>query len=503
MIFSIIHLQSTYVYVLNLLVFTISLLSKTTCVLQDIAIKALKVGTMPPQSGLSRIDPFRLFPPEIVGLINHLLDPPDTERLRRVCRSWKALSQFSNGYGTMARYCPAVYTSMLADGSLPTADTANACFRRWLCYERSIAAGFAHRVFRFCEVTMFEIRNHILVSGNSSGRLLVRKLHSGSADFSQQSYQLSLKKILRPFIAVEFSLMGVLATGDGDLIIHTETKLKSQVARITSTGKVVWFVEQEYSGAVIGANSVYHFHCGPGLGRVCALETMDLTTGVQKSYSRVAWPSRAPKSFGSFKLVLSADEAFLAVKLKNQLLCIFKTSTGQLAHVEEPEPLGYTAYDDCWMSSEPDSPDFLEACWEQGRVSIIYLYTHQVSTGIFHRTRMMSFAEDSSAPRGRVDIRRGLVFEEQSDEHGVSSFLVRPLEALDPDGTGNKKASCPKNLTMAAGKSRERKPVELPRRRYEEDYEQDSNSFGFYDGYLVFHHIVTGRLMVADFRPPW
>lgn len=405
-----------------------------------------KVGTMPTQGELSRIDPFRSFPPEIVGLINHLLDPPDTERLRRVCRSWKALSQFFNGYGTMARYCPAVYTSMLADGSLPTADTANVCFRRWLCYERSIAAGFAHRVFRFCEVTMFEIRNHTLVSGNSSGRLLVRKLHSGSADLSQQSYQLSLKKILRPFIAVEFSLLGVLATGDGDLIIHTESKVTSHVARITSTGKVVWVVEQQYSGAVIGANSVYQLHYGPRVGRGCALGTLDLTTGVQKSYSRVAWPSRAPKSFGTFKLILSADEAFLAVKVKTQLLCIVKTSTGQLAHIEEPVSLGYTAYDDCWMSPEPGSSDFLEACWEQGRVSIIYLYTYQVLTGTFHRTRMMSFAEDSSAPRGGIDIRRRLIFEEHSDEHGVSSFLVRPLEAFSSDGTGNKTASCPRTL---------------------------------------------------------
>ena len=350
---------------------------------------------------------------------------------------------------------------------------------------------------------MFEIRNNILVSGNSYGRLLVRKLHSGSADFSQQSYQLSLKKILRPFIAVEFSLMGVSATGDGDLVIHTESKVKSHFARITGTGKVVWFFEREYSGAVIGANSVYQFHCGPSLGRVCVLETLDLTTGVQKSYSRVAWPSRAPKSFGAFKLILSADEAFLAVKVKNQLLCIFKTSTGQLVHIEEPETLGYTAYDDCWMSPEPDSSNFLEACWEQGRISIIYLYTHQVSTGTFHRTKMMNFAEDSSAPRGGIDLRRRLIFEEQSDEHGVTSFVVRPLEAFNLDGTGNKTASCPKTLTMAAGNSRERKPITLPRRKYEVDYEQDSNSFGIYDGYLVFHHIVTGRLMVADFRPPW
>lgn len=462
-------------------------------------LKHSKVGTMPHQSGSSRIDPFRLFSPEIVGLINHLLDPPDTERLRRVCRSWKVLSQFLNGHGTIARYCPAVYTSMLADGSLPTADTANACFRRWLCYEESIAAGLAHSVFRSCQVTMFDICNHMLVAGNVTGRLLVRKLQQGSNNTRQQSHQLSLRKILRPFIAVDFWLLEVFATVDGDLITHTDTGAKSYVARITSTGKVVWHVEQKFSGVAVGAKLVYQLHWND----FCALETLDLANGVQKKFSTNALPPRAPKSFGVFKLILSADEAFLAVKVKNQLLFIFKTSTGQLAHIEEPVSLGYTAYDECWVSSEPDSSGFVEACWEQGRISIIYLYTHQLSTGIFHRTKMMSFPEDNSAPRGGIDIGRRLIFEEQPDKHGVSSFLVRPLKTLNPNETDNGTASRPTILTMATEKSRERKPIELPRRAYLEDLEDYSNFFGIYDGYLVFHHIFTGRLMIADFRPPW
>lgn len=392
---------------------------------------------------------------------------------------------------------------MLADGSLPTTDTANACFRRWLCYEKSIAAGLAHSVFRSCRVTMFDICNHTLVAGNLTGRLLIRKLQQGSNHTRPQSHQLSLKKILRPFLAVDISMLEVFATVDGDIITHTYTEATSCVARITSTGKVVWYVEQGFSAVAVGANCVYQLNCGSGVGTIFALQTLDLANGVQKSYSKVAWPSRAPKSFGSFKLILSADEAFLAVKVKNQLLCIFKTSTTQLAHIEEPVSLGYTAYDDCWISPEPDSSGFFEACWEQGRVSIIYLYTHQHSTGTFHRTKMMSFPEDKSAPRGGVDIRRGLIFEEQADRYGVSSFLVRPLKTLNPNETAIGTASCPTILTMATEKSRERKPIELPRRADLDGLEDYSNFFGIYDGYLVFHHIVTGRLMIADFRPPW
>ncbi len=163
---------------------------------------------------------------------------------------------------------------------------------------------------------MFVICNHMLVSGNLSGRLLVRNLQPCSSA--------SLKKILRPFIAVDLWLMGVFATVAGDLITHTDAKTVSCVARITSTGKVIWYVEKDCSGVAVGANCVYQFHCGPDFGHFCALETLDLANGVQKNYSTVVWPSRAPKSFGSFKLISSADEAFLAVKVKNQLLCIYQ-----------------------------------------------------------------------------------------------------------------------------------------------------------------------------------
>ncbi len=76
---------------------------------------------------------------------------------------------------------------------------------------------------------MFVICNHMLVSGNLSGRLLVRNLQPCSSA--------SLKKILRPVIAVDLWLMGVFATVDGDLITHTDAKTVSCVARITSTEK--------------------------------------------------------------------------------------------------------------------------------------------------------------------------------------------------------------------------------------------------------------------------
>lgn len=46
---------------------------------------------------LATSDPFRYLPTESAQQINDLLDPPDTERMRRVCRSWKALSELLNG----------------------------------------------------------------------------------------------------------------------------------------------------------------------------------------------------------------------------------------------------------------------------------------------------------------------------------------------------------------------------------------------------------------------
>ena len=65
---------------------------------------------------------------------------------------------------------------------------------------------------------------------------------------------------------------------------------------------------------------------------------------------------------GALRVVLSADEVPIAVKRKNELLYRFETSSGQLMHIEEPEPLGGDASDACWVHSPAKPSEFMEVC---------------------------------------------------------------------------------------------------------------------------------------------
>ena len=194
-------------------------------------------------------------------------------------------------------------------------------------------------------------------------------------------------------------------------------------------GEVVWFMKHECSSLAVGAKCFYVLHVHGNVGGFYGLETLDLENVVSRARSMAVAPYRAANSFCDLRMVLSADEALIAVKLKNELLCIFETSSGQLMHIEEPEPLGYDASDACWVYSTAKQSEFMEVCWKQGRVSIIYLTKRRpLSTGNIRRTKVMSFAEDSLAPRGGLDIHRNLTFEERIDRHGVCLFLVKPLK---------------------------------------------------------------------------
>ena len=97
------------------------------------------------------MDPFEYLPAELTCMIFDILGPLDTERLRRVSRYWKTLSQFYNGSRAIKRYCPRAYLPATA----ATESSANALFRRWLRTEHSVGAGLAQNAVRSCGVTMW------------------------------------------------------------------------------------------------------------------------------------------------------------------------------------------------------------------------------------------------------------------------------------------------------------------------------------------------------------
>ena len=196
----------------------------------------------------TRLDPFNYLPGEITGLIIEVLDPPDTERLRRVCRSWKALSECFNGSQAIKRHCPKLYSPDLA-----CVQIANLRFRRWLCTEQNIKVALAQTAVRSCKVTLWDICNHMLVTGNGSGRLMLRALQPCPTLPFNGSRQISLNSILRPFLKSNFRLSEVLATVDGDIVFTLETDEERYLFKMTTKGKIIWHLKDDWRYVLRGS----------------------------------------------------------------------------------------------------------------------------------------------------------------------------------------------------------------------------------------------------------
>jgi hypothetical protein len=146
------------------------------------------------------------------------LDPPDTERLRRVCRSWKALSQSLLVRELLHDIVPWPILHYLSIESLPMktqrthAFVAGFAMKRVLQQDLHTASSELARLLCSTFATTFNSQAICVVgcwygSCNQVQTILVSR-----------ATNLSLKKILRPFIAVDLWLMAVFTTVDGDLI---------------------------------------------------------------------------------------------------------------------------------------------------------------------------------------------------------------------------------------------------------------------------------------------
>lgn len=461
------------------------------------------------------IDPFRRLPPELAGLVIELLDPAETETLRRVGRVWKVLSEKYNGLRAVKRHCPAPFRTLLAHGEHDTSGAANLCFRRWLNYECSIAAALAHKVVRCYEVTLWDIRNDTLITSDYTGRLMIQPLRSDLTTPCRSSRELNLEGVLRFRVNLaRFWLRGVSGMENGDVLVQLETEEMGYLTRTTVAGEIVWFIENDWCAVAFGADIFHVLHVHDSRSGIYSLEMLDLADGSTKALSRgsSSITLRTDRTVGDFKLVLSTNEEFMAVKCKNQVFCFFRTSTQQLIPIEEPETLSYAACDTCWTIWDPQTSDLIEICWTQGRVSVVYRYKYDILSGSFLRRKELIFPHDSIAPRGGLDVGRNLIFEEHVHDGGKSYFVIKPLRNAEvggdnlgglSNGTTLDTRSQYRILSIPDPQLGARKAIEMDKRPYRPTRELESNFFGFYKGFLVFQHVATGRLMVADFRPPW
>ena len=385
------------------------------------------VGTKHDASQPSRIDPFRCLPLEIVSLVNDLLDPQDTERLRRVCRSWKVLSEALNDQRAIARHCSSVSKPVF-----PNSIIANDWFRRWLCFEQSIATGLARSAIQFYKIKTWDLRNDVLVVGTTSGNISVQALRSSDGFSTSEIRWLKLKEIFRKHIAVDFLLAGVFMTASSDVIVQLDSEPTQYLARITSKGKVIWFHDYPWRAVVVNSNFIYVVHEVYGLGdMLLILDTVDISYGTLRSRSAaVRAPRRPSAAFGDLKLVLSADETFIAIKYFNHFHCILDARSGQLIDVVGWYTGPIIASGSCWITSEPGTSNFVEFFWNDGVLDRIFRYTHETSNNIFTCAEIRNFSVGALTPSGGVDIGRGLVFEDFHLDPDNWTFTVRRMKDL-------------------------------------------------------------------------
>ena len=457
-------------------------------------------------------DPFRRLPTEVVGLLIAKLDNHDTERLRRVCKSWKALSEFFNGLQAIARRCP-----MLLPLAKLQPQHANLCFRRWLCTEKSLAAGHAHDVVR-CHRSMFwDIRNHVLITASRAGWLQFRMLKPSSASASSIRSELHLRNILQPLITRDDTgfLRGVHATMDGDVICIVERNRLTYLARITASGNVVWWTRHNWMASTITSKFVYvfdHYHTD------IVLAIIDISNGHIMGSPSIH-TSHISFWFEDYTMVMSADERFIVVKSKGFIVTVLDVGKGTFIKLEEAPNMPLRGgIDQLWLTPEPDSSNFRELLWRKDDCVIGSRYIYQGPNGRYARkeasaTMIPHSKEGGGVPRG-IDFDRRLVFEEVPNADGSSIFHVKSLSSYrtfhygdetshSMSGDGGDSNHNSSIITAPGLKNGQRKKVVMSKGAVHQECRGKADFFGWRDDYLVFHDIKKGRLVVLRFYPDW
>ena len=455
-----------------------------------------------------RIDPFRHIPGEIVGLVIKKLPPPDTERLRRVSRSWKTLSEFFNGAQAIRKHCP-----MLEPLAKACPERANVHFRRWLCIEQSVAAGLAHDVIEYQGVRYWDIRNHTLVAARFCGTVYMCALKPGLCS-TTRSRELSLKTIIPSWVEGEWGLGGIFVTMDGDAVCLITAEAHNYIVRVSSCGKIVWLINQEWKLATVSSQKLYviqHFTTDILGRKIFMLDTFNLSNGMLVGSSvliRVATShSWTRSSIGSSEwvMVMSTDERHIAIKVRNKILGFLDTTDGHLIFLSRQDDIPPSEQiDQSWVTAEPNSSDFCEVLWKDGHnLVIVSRYIHRSYTNIYTRIPLMVRPTEVMTGHRGTDLDRGIVFTEYLQEDGSSTFGVDPLSNRDKHDLRDVAKGGFRKISAPDQRTGQRKEVSIQEGEYRENCGEMSDFFGWWNGYLVFHQVSKGNLVVLSFYPKW
>lgn len=435
------------------------------------------------------IDPFNHFPLEITRIIVKMLEPQDTESLRRVCKSWKEFSEILNGYSAVARYCPKSTQLMAATSKNP-----NLCFRQWLCFEQNIRAGLAQDVALLNETTTWDIRNHLLVAGHSCGGIRILPLRQSSTTVSGL---LNLNNLLWPHHLTKIVLDVVCLAEDGDIIIQFKSEERRYIAKLTTMGTIVWLAATDWLTVAVGLEYVYVVTLSNWDN--CGVLITDLKSGLQISSFTIPPLNREPDSYGDLTSVLSSDGAFVLIKTSNHVLCIYDTIRKRIADIKGilPQFDGHCLI--CSIIPDPASSGFFGVFGDWLLPCKVYKYSYDVSTHTFKLVQFWDFKNESWAPIFGYDIARNIVFEDSMYGNELQSFGVRSLPKYHPDAFKDTQ----KSITVVEKDTGKKRRVTLPVDGFPEDDWLLPAFYGVHNGYLVYFSSFMRLLVVFDFWPSW
>ena len=445
----------------------------------------------------TRADPFNSLPLEITNIIVEILEPPDTERLRRVCKSWKALSEALNGYKAVAKHCPKALQLVAAKSKMP-----NLCFRQWLCFEQNVKAGLAQDVALLNETTMWDIRNHLLVAGHKSGAIRILPLRQS---LTTVSVLLNLHTLLLPHQLVQIVLYGVSLAEDGDMIIRFKSEERRYIAKLTTSGTVVWLTAIHWRTVAIGLEYVYVLTLSDwddNFDGDCKILIIDLESGSQTSSFTIPPLDLTPDSHGDLVSVLSSDGVFVLIKTANHVLCIYDTRRKKIAKMKGTPRQFSGPCLDCSIIPDPISSDFFATFGDGQPPCAIYKCIYDEPTHTFSLIQIRSFKYEPWAPDFGYDIARNLVFENFMYEDGVLAFTVRSLRRVPFTGPDAWKDT-QKSITVTQKDTDWKRLVTLSVDGFPEDECLVPAFFGVHNGYLVYHNYYMRFLVVFDFWPSW
>ena len=291
----------------------------------------------------------------------------------------------------------------------------------------------------------------------------------------------------------------------GGIVVRRRTRLFGIITSKISTDLTrQWSVAAHWDVSAAGTEHVYGLVFTDGPENIKSrLVTQSFNTEAETSDILIdgSFPREVKKLF-MLEATITSDEQFFILRKNTGILRIIDVLSGKMTPITGAELSEHVRNTSIFL--HPESPDFRVSVFEQIlRRFRSYEYAYDVKLAAYNVSLIstVDFSEENytasvglafDLPNHLLVLRRGQTAVEHHE--GKWKFLIR------------KPSPWKGYWDMTIPSDEGRADLLLPiRDNLEEWYAlgRRQDYFGMVDGYLVYHHAIHQRLMVADFWPSW